>query len=300
MPENKSLSPRIGSCRNMIILDLTNCSSIPPEILNCTLLSFLNLSSQGNDNDDFRIELPERILLPNLTSFCIGGGGNWNTDEIISWLALCNPNLRRGLYFYDLTKDTANQFMRLLQDNEAFIEKFKDKLSMISFCRCNLNEDDARVIIFNIKPLYPRLAGINLKNNNIEGLERIGKEVRETPPTNNNWLSKIYLEDNPCVSNLNDPESPDSTAMIFLLKYQQSLCNIDSANVTIAYSPFIDYWLIMNRSGLRYLVDDGHGGTRLSGILPVIMNHASDQREQDPTTIFTLLREGPIFRTNEL
>jgi len=156
IPENKPLSQRIGLCTNMSVLSVVNCSSIPLEISNCTLLSLLILMSLGNDNGDCRIKLPEGIVLPNLTLFCINGGDNWNVDEIISWVARCSPNLLQ-LSFYDLTKDTANQFMRSLQDNEAFIEKFKHTLLGIAFWFCNLNEDDALTIYGDIRPLYRRL-----------------------------------------------------------------------------------------------------------------------------------------------
>ena len=39
----------------------------------------LNLVSKVNDDIDFRTKFPERS---------IEGGGNWNTDEIMSWLVL--------------------------------------------------------------------------------------------------------------------------------------------------------------------------------------------------------------------
>jgi len=263
-------------------------------------LSHLFLSSHlENDDNDCRIDLPEGIFLPNLTLFSINGGCNWNADEIISWLASCCGKLRI-LCFRNLPKDQANQFMRSLQDNEAFIDVFQNKLELVSFNNCNLNEDDALMIYVNIIPLYRRLACIDLVNNNITSLETIGTTVRKTPPANNNSLLCCFLlKGNPFVGNLYDPESSDSATMICLLKYHQWLCQIDSyTDETIAYSPIIDYWLMMNRSGLRYLLDDGHGGTRLSGILPAVMNHAYEQRGQDPTAIFTLLRNGPIFRTH--
>jgi len=149
-----------------------------------------------------------------------------------------------------------------------------------------------------MKPLYHRLDVIDLRNNNIEGLETIGTALRETPPANNNPLSPsslhcLWLTDNPCLGNLNDPKSSDHATMIDLLKKFPLLHRIDgNNNETITCSSLINYWLMMNRSGLRYLVVDIHGGTRLSGILPHVMNH-----EQNPTAVYTFLREGPIFRT---
>ena len=170
-PENKPLSSRIGECTNLDTLHLKGCSSIPVEILSCTMLSSLILDSHGNEDNDCRIELPEAIILHKLISFHILGDGNWNTDEIISWLAMSCPNLT-NLNFRELPRDTTNQFMRLLQDHEAFIEKIKHKILLFSFMNCNLNEDDLRSVIFDIKPLYPRLVVVNLRNNNIESIKK--------------------------------------------------------------------------------------------------------------------------------
>jgi len=299
--ENQPLSPRIGLCTNMTELVVVNCARLPPEISYCMRLSKLFLYSSGNDDNDCRIELPEGILT-SLTRVSVRGCGNWNTDEIISWLATFSPNLS-SLYFYDVMKDTANQFMTSLQNNEAFLDQFQNKLEIVSFANCNLNEDDAREIIFDINPLYSRLVCIDLEENNIRSLETIATVVREIPPANDNPLLPsnlrfLSLKGNSFFDNLKVPESSDSAAMIDLLRYHPSLCQIGRhTDETIRYLPMIDYLLMMNRSGLRYLLDDGHGGTRLSGILPHVMNHAYIQRQQDPTTIFTLLREGPIFRT---
>ena len=226
--ENKPLSQRIGLCTNMKELALVKCSGIPLEISNCTLLSILTLFSPGNNDDgDCRIKLTEGIVLRNLTTVTIKGVGNWNADEIISWLAACCPNLR-SLHFYDLTKDNASQFLRSLQDNEVFIDVFQYKLVNVSFISCNLNEDDARSILFDIKPLYPRLVYIDLQNNNIEGFETVGTAVRETPlatinPLLPSRLKVLLLTGNQFLRNLNDPKSPDNIAMILLLKYHQLL-----------------------------------------------------------------------------
>ena len=109
IPENKPLSPRIGLCRNMTLLGLVNCSRIPPEISNCTTLSILFLYFHGNDDIDCRTELPEGIILPNLTSVQFrSSSGNWNTGEIISWLVASCPNLT-SFHFFDIPKDTAKK-----------------------------------------------------------------------------------------------------------------------------------------------------------------------------------------------
>jgi len=307
IPENQPLSQRIGLCTNMTELVVVNCARLPPEISYCAMLSELRLFSHGNDGNDCRIELPEGTVLQNLTQVTVQGGGNWNTDEIISWLATFSPNLS-SLYFYDVMKDTANQFMTSLQNNEAFLDQFQNKLEIVSFANCNLNEDDAREIIFDINPLYSRLVCIDLEENNIRSLETIATVVREIPPANDNPLLPsnlrfLSLKGNSFFDNLKVPESSDSAAMIDLLRYHPSLCQIGRhTDETIRYLPMIDYLLMMNRSGLRYLLDDGHGGTRLSGILPHVMNHAYTQSKQDPlaqdpTAVFIFLREGPIFRT---
>ena len=156
-------------------------------------------------------------------------------------------------------------------------------------------------IIVNITPLYPRLSVIDLQNNNIEGLATIAAAVRETPPVNNNLLGFI-VADNPVSRNLNDPNSSDHANMMCLLKYHTRLGVIKPplGNTTMTYSSHIDYQLMMNASRLRYLVDDGHGGTCRNGILPLVMIRAYNKREQDPTKLFNLLREGPIFRKHEL
>lgn len=168
MPEHQPLSPRIGECTNLTTLRLVGCSSIPPEIKNCIALSKLYLDSRfGNDDNDCRIGLPEEIILHNLTSVSIQGGSNLNTDDIISWLAVSCPNLT-FLHFWNLPKYTTTQFMRMLQDNEVFIEQFQHQSSMFSFINSNLNEDDLRSFLFDIKPLYPFLPRIYLGNNNIE------------------------------------------------------------------------------------------------------------------------------------
>ena len=99
--------------------------------------------------------------------------GNWNTDEIISWLAVSCPNLT-FLRFGNLPKDTANQFIRLLQNNKAFIEQFNQKLLEISFLNCNLNEEDALIILIGVGQLYPKLCFIDLRDNSIESIETIG------------------------------------------------------------------------------------------------------------------------------
>ena len=297
-PEYQPLSPRIGECENLTTLELENCSSIPTEISNCAMLSDLSLSiSSGNGDKNCQIELPEGIIVQKMTTFSINGGGIWNTGDIITWLAMCSSNLT-ALLLQDLTKDAVNQLIRELQNNEAFIEKFKHKLKQITFFNCNLNEDDALVIIVNITPLYPNLVYINLQNNNIEGLETIAAAVRETPPANHNLIGLI-VADNPVSRNLNDPNSSDHVAMMCLLKYHTCLGVIESplGNTTMPYSSHIDYQLIMNRSGLQYLVDDGHGGTRRSGILSLVIYDVYLE-EQDRTTIFNFLCGGPIFRTN--
>ena len=296
IPDNQSLSQRIGLCQNMKELSVVNCTNLPTEISHCTLLSELRLFSNCGNGDDCRIELPEGIILPNLTKLCILGGGNWNTGDIITWLATSTPNLELNLPFINLTRDTVNQLMWELQNNVVFIEKFKHTLQSITFNNCNLNEDDAREIIVNITPLYSRLSVVNLQNNNIEGLKTIAAVVRETPPANNN-LRGLILNGNPVSRHLNDPNSSDHAAMMCLLKYHTRLSVI---RTTLTYSSLIDYRLMMNASGLRYLVDDGHGGTRRSGILPLVMDHAYNKREQDPTTLFNFLREGPFFKTHEL
>ena len=300
--ENKPLSPRNGLCTNMTKLVLVNCSRIPPEISNCTALSILYLKFYGNDDIDCRIEFPKGIILLNLTCINVrSSSGNGNTGGIMSWLVMSCPNLTI-LNFFDLPNDTAIQFMRLLQNNEAFIEQFKHKLLKISFIDCNLNEEDALTILIGVGQLYPRLRSIDLRHNNIDSIETIGTAMRETPPANNNLLlsnlKALYLESNPFPPSLNVLESSDSVALTILLKCHQRLWKIEnSPTETIFYSSLVDYWLMLNESEIPNLLNNGHGGTRLN-ILPYVMYHVYNQREQDLTALFTFLREEHIFRTN--
>ena len=92
---------------------------------------------------------------------------------MLSWLTSSAPNLKEFCVF-NQTRETANLFMDGLSRNNSFIDKFKDNLEYLGIGSCNLIEEDAKRIIFNIRPLYPGLAKLCSYDDSIRSLQNIG------------------------------------------------------------------------------------------------------------------------------
>ena len=155
--------------------------------------------------------------------------------------------------------------------NNSYIDKFKDNLEYLGIGSCNLFEEDAKRIIFNIRPLYPGLAKLCLYDNSIRSLQNIGtvaKELTINGPISSN-LQCLYIDTNPVSSNLSSPETTDHAAMVCLLETFQRLHQIrfeaDAIRGTIrghtifTFSSTIKYWTMINEGG-RFLVDGGTSG----------------------------------------
>jgi hypothetical protein len=106
-----------------------------------------------------QIDLPKGTILNGLETVYVVAG-TWNKGriwELLSWLAPSAPNLKT-FCIKDQTKETANLFFDGLTQNDVFLDKFKDNLECLGIGSCNLIEEDAIFVIFNIRPLYPGLA----------------------------------------------------------------------------------------------------------------------------------------------
>ena len=127
-----------------------------------------------------QIDLPQGITLCGLKNVLITGG-TWNEERIcdtLSWLASSAPTLTKFCVF-DQTRETASLFMDGLSRNTSFIDKFNDNLEYLGIGSCNLIAEDAKRIIFNIRPLYPGLAKPCLYDNCIRSLQNIGTVAKE-------------------------------------------------------------------------------------------------------------------------
>jgi hypothetical protein len=147
-----------------------------------------------------------------------------------------------------------------LSRNDSFFTKFRNKLTNLAFVICNLIEEDLRKITFDIRPLYPKLARINMRyNNNIQSLQIIGTaaEALSLNGSISSNLIHLCLNDNPVFMNLKSPETPNHAAMVSLLQTFQRLHKIRyEENNASTYSSIIDYWTMLNQ-GRRFLVDGG-------------------------------------------
>ena len=252
------MSPRIGMCIVLKYLYIKRCSHIPSEISNCQSLKRLILQRCTD-----QIDLPQGITLYGLKNVLITGG-TWNEER--TWLASSAPNLEK-FCVSDQTIETANLFMDGLSRNNSFIDKFKDNLECLGIGSCNLIEEDAKRIIFNIRPLYPGLAKPCLYDNCIRSLQNIGtvaKELTINGPISSN-LQCLYIDNSPVSSNLISLETTDYAAMVCLIKTFQRLHQIRFKADTIrghtifAFSSTIKYWTMINEGG-RFLVDGGTSG----------------------------------------
>jgi hypothetical protein len=64
-----------------------------------------------------------------------------------------------------------------LKDKNKQHQRFGN-LNHLSFCGCNLNENDAKQLIFDIiVPNYPYLTSVGLSNNKIQSLRSLGEKA---------------------------------------------------------------------------------------------------------------------------
>ena len=293
------LSPRIGLCLQLQTLFLNCCSRIPPEIRNCQCLKSLTLH-----NCEDLIELPQGIVLEGLMEvslFC----GTWNEDNVhtmLTWLASCCPNLI-AIHFGRHTRVTARIFMEGLIQNE-FRDKFKDKLFCLDFSKCNLTEEDASYVIFNVvQPFFTRLGGLSLSQNNIQSIRSLEKSAKNLTKIGNGPITSnlqcLYMKENPVFENLKSPETTDHNVAVCLVKSFPKLYAFGGIEHYLQVSSIINYQTMINRSELRYLLEDGNNGdghgTRLS-IWPYVIHRVYESTNKDPNSIYSLLREGPVIK----
>ena len=166
------LSPRIGMCIRLRYLYIKRCSHIPSEISNCQSLKRLKLHRCTD-----QIDLPQGITFYGLKDVVITGGtqNEERMCDILSWLA----SSASDFCVFNQTRETANFFMDGLSRNNSFIDKFKDNLEYLGIGSCNLIAEDAKRIIFNIRPLYPGLAKVCSYDTSIRSLQNIGTVAKE-------------------------------------------------------------------------------------------------------------------------
>jgi hypothetical protein len=294
------LSPRIGLCLQLQDLSLKCCSRIPPEIGNCQCLKSLSLY-----NCEDVIELPQGIVLEGLKTVCLFCG-TWNEDNVVTmltWLASCCPNLT-AISFARHTRVTARIFMEGLLQTEIFRDKFKDQLFCLNFSECNLTEEDASYVIFNIvQPIFTKLSGLSLTQNDIQSIQSLGNSAINLTKTGNGPITSnlrcLYIEENPVFENLKSPETTDHNVAVCLVKSFPTLCEFSDREENLQVSSIINYQAMINRSELRYLLEDGNNGdgdgTRLS-IWPYVIHRVYESTDKDPNSIYSLLREGPVIK----
>ena len=294
------LSPRIGLCLQLQTLYLACCSRIPPEITNCRCLKSLTLY-----NCEGLIELPQGIVLEGLKTVSLHCG-TWNEDNVktmLTWLASCCPNLI-AISFVGHTRVTARIFMEGLLQNKSFRDKFKDKLFCLNFSKCNLTEEDASYVIFNIvQPFFTRLSGLSLSQNDIQSIQSLGKSARNLTKTRHGPITSnlrcLYIQENPVFENLKSPETTDHNVAVCLVKSFPKLYVFSGIEHYLQVSSIINYQAMINLSELRYLLEDGNNsdghGTRLS-IWPYVIHRVYKSTDKDPNSIYSLLREGPVIK----
>jgi hypothetical protein len=260
------LSSQIGLCTRLTDLHINMCSRIPQEISNCQSLQYLVLNNCIDKIDlpqdiAFRTflswlqtDLPQEMVFNRLVRVSISYG-EWNKEMIrkfLSWLASCAPNLMIFVVC-NQSREVAKLFIKELSQNGLFIDKFKNILRRISFVNCYLIEEDLRSILFDMRPLYTRLYLINLRGNNVQGLqsvEMVVKKLKMSGPVSSS-LIYLLLDDNPVLENLKSSESPDHDAVVCLLKAFRKLSNLrlndDPSSTT--YSSTIKYCMMVNKRG---------------------------------------------------
>jgi hypothetical protein len=188
--------------------------------------------------------------------------------------------------------------------NEIFRDKFKDKLQSLNFSECNLTEEDARYVIFDIvQPFYARLCGLLLWKNDIQSIQSLGTAAKNlTKVINGPITSNLYnlnIEDSPVFENLKSPETTDHNAAVCLVKSFPKLFAFSNIRESLQVSSIINYQAMINLSELRYLLEDGNNGdghgTRLS-IWPYVIHRVYESTNKDPNLIYNFLQEGPIIK----
>jgi len=266
------------------------------------------------------LKLPMNVPMPELNTLGIEGGIHWNEESIgsmISWAAKVAPNLDAfAMCGHD--RETAMLFIEAL----ASCPETQTNLAYLHVINCDIEDEDADRIL----GAFPSLKIVCLCRNKIdrfpivEGPTKTVTTVTSTSTTaaagaNQQQqataaaplpaLRTLNLSDNPVFLNLADSKSADHAAAIHLLERLKKLRWLGHSKDTCKPTAEIEYLMKINEYG-RSLVEREGESSQMPihlGLWPEILERAYRRSDaippgpsvKDPTPVFYLLKEGPLF-----
>ena len=206
--------------------------------------------------------VPEGLQLSSIKKVVIDSTtmyGRGLNSNLSSFLKIFSNTLEELVFRY-MTREDTDEILHVLQNDDLC---FRHSLTTIKVIDCELNEDDLKRLVFEIRERFPNLHTLDISCNNIESVCGIGDRIKQVKLIPNNKLLKLNLMQNPIREQIcddGDGDTPNVTkdpkeiaALVTLLETFDGISNL-GAYSSQKYEPKIEYALRINIAGRKKLM----------------------------------------------
>ncbi|OEU11711.1 hypothetical protein FRACYDRAFT_244834 [Fragilariopsis cylindrus CCMP1102] len=265
---------------------LQNCQLLTMELGNLPVLKTITFNLCTSNMFE---NVPEGLQLSSIKKVVIQEESEFNSN-LSSFLKIFSNTLEELVFRY-MTREDTDEILYVLQNDDLC---FRHSLTTIKVIDCELNEDDLKRLVFEIRERFPNLHTLDISCNNIESLCGIGDRIKQIKLIPNNKLLKLNLNHNPIRKQMCDDGDGDTlnvtkdpkeiAALVTLLEKFDGISNLGVYS-SQKYEPKIEYVLRINKAGRKELTrgkssrrsnntDDEDKPTMNRALWPLILERA--------------------------
>lgn len=298
----------IGRLQRLTHLEVSNCGSLPAkELSKLQYLQTLHFYQSFDILENF----PAQMELKFLKELSVFYSDFQTSSPFLAWMVKQLPSLERLTLWRvaSLKEENGTDCIlnALCTNNDVC---FQDSLKRL-LIRCGeLDDSHLETLLRKVLPRFPNMRCLNLFQNNIKSIQPFVDRMKNdnTSPVLAKSIRCLDLSGNPITNKLeDDPE--EKAAMLSFLQTFNTICDLGlKPRRTYDIDSDIVYALRINEAG-RSIVEgnfnnsnggDGGDGRQQRSSLPLsawptVLKKAYENKENDPTGLFYLLREGPAL-----
>jgi hypothetical protein len=247
-----NLPPIVERFQMLESIDLHDCKLLPVKLGHLPRLQTIHLCN-------CILNIPEGLQLPTIKEVIIGES-HFDSDQSLNqfFRMFCNNSLEKLSISMAYREELLGDILRALQNNDL-THGFRH-LKSIQINWTDFNEDDLKIMLFKVRPCFPKLRKIHIREGEINTLLGIEDRIKSTSASlqsvirPDNSLRVLILFDNCLKHQVYKHDDPkEKAALLALLDTFDGVSNLGHTNKK-KYDPDIEYKLRINQAGQKFLV----------------------------------------------